>query len=388
MAIRGPGEAPVSTPATPDSPRSARPFKELVARPVTWLWPGRLPLGKLSLLMGDPQLGKSLLTLDLCARLSTGRPWPDDTPSPGPAAALVVNAEDGDEDTALPRLQAAGADLGRCFVLERKAAEPALPLSLPGQTQVLEGALKETSARLVVIDPLLAFLAPGIVLASDQSVRRALSPLARLATAYDCAVLLVVHLNKRGVGRALYRALGSIGLVAACRSAWLVAADPDARGRAVLAQVKNNPAPPGPSLAYEIQGSGDAGPTVAWRGSAERTADDLLAAARGPGRPPSAQASACQFLADALRDGPRTVRELWNQARKLGFSERTMRPARRALDIEVLRRCEDKRTVTYWALPGQELPRTASPDDDQSHFDRWLKQQLELYPPPTPLDEP
>jgi hypothetical protein len=336
--------------------------------------------------MGDPQLGKSLLTLDLCARLSTGRPWPDDTPGPGPSAALLLNAEDGTEDTVVPRLQAAGADLGRCFALECPGAERGAPLSLPSATALLDAALTQSQARLVVIDPLLAFLPPGVVLASDQSVRRALSPLSTLAKAHGCAVLLVVHLNKRGVGRALYRALGSIGLVAACRSAWLVAAHPEGKGRAVLAQVKNNLAPPGPSLAYEVQSAAGAGPTVTWLGPAEQTADDLLAAARGRGKPPLALASACQFLAEALRDGPRTSRELWEQAKKLGFSDRTMQRAGQVMEIVKLRRSENKRTISYWALKGQELPGTG-PNGELTHFERWLNEQAELYPPPTPLDD-
>src|SRR4030088_854814 len=92
---------------------------ELTPEAYAWLWPGRLPLGKLAILDGDPGLGKSLLALDLCARLSTGRPFPDGSPSPGPANALVLNGEDGAEDTIRPRLQTLGADLDRVFVLDR-----------------------------------------------------------------------------------------------------------------------------------------------------------------------------------------------------------------------------------------------------------------------------
>ena len=89
----------------------ARPASEVTAQPVAWLWPGRLALGKLALLDGDPQIGKSLVTLDLCARLSSGRPWPDGTAPPGPQSA-IINAEDREDDTICPRLWALGADLG------------------------------------------------------------------------------------------------------------------------------------------------------------------------------------------------------------------------------------------------------------------------------------
>src|SRR5438309_6756561 len=93
-----------------------QPVSQLEARTIAWLWPGRLALGKLAILDGDPGLGKSLLTLDLCARLSTGQPFADASPSPGPGSALVLNGEDSAEDTIRPRLRALGADNDRVFV--------------------------------------------------------------------------------------------------------------------------------------------------------------------------------------------------------------------------------------------------------------------------------
>src|SRR6185437_677137 len=126
---------------------------DLVSRPVSWLWPGRLALGKLAILDGDPGLGKSLVTLDLCARLSTGRPFPDDSAGPGPAAALILNGEDSAHDTVRPRLEALGADLQRVFVLHQDDDPDAQLLRLPTHTAVLDDALARTRARLLVIDP-------------------------------------------------------------------------------------------------------------------------------------------------------------------------------------------------------------------------------------------
>src|SRR5207249_502452 len=183
-------------------------------------------LGKLAMLDGDPGLGKSLVALDLCARLSTGRPLPDGTPSPGPANAIILNGEDSAADTIVPRLQALGADLGRVFVLEPEDDDPHELLRLPSGTGQLERALGETDARLVVIDPVMAFLDPSVLIASDQSVRRALLPLTRLAGRHDCAVKMVRHLNKRGTRQSLYRGGGSIGFLGACRSGWLIARHP------------------------------------------------------------------------------------------------------------------------------------------------------------------
>src|SRR5438477_12129013 len=116
---------------TSDESIGLRPASEIVARPVAWLWPGRLALGKLAMLDGDPGVGKSLVTLDLCARLSTGQPFPDGSSGPGPCNSLVLDAEDDGEDTVRPRLQALGADLDRVFVLDRATLD-GRPRYFPG----------------------------------------------------------------------------------------------------------------------------------------------------------------------------------------------------------------------------------------------------------------
>jgi hypothetical protein len=112
---------------------------ELDPRPVEWLWPGRLALGRLALLEGDPGLGKSFIALDLAARLSAGRPWPDGTPGPGPLPALVIAAEDNSRDTLRPRLQTLGADLSRVFYSAGDDPLAGPPLRLPRQAKALDG---------------------------------------------------------------------------------------------------------------------------------------------------------------------------------------------------------------------------------------------------------
>src|SRR5262249_3412575 len=156
----------------------------------------RLPLGHLALLDGDPGLGKSLLALDLCARLSTGRPFPDGSPGPGPAPSLVLNGEDAAGSTILPRLRAAGADLDLVPVLDVTADRSLRPPRFPGDAGPLAQALARTGARLVVLDPVTAFLDREVVVSSDRSVRRALAPLQALADEHRCCVLMHRHLNK------------------------------------------------------------------------------------------------------------------------------------------------------------------------------------------------
>jgi hypothetical protein len=140
------------------------PASDVAADPIRWLWPGRLALGKLAVIEGDPGLGKSLVTLDLCARLSRGLPLPDRAVVPEACSSLVLNAEDGC-DTVRSRLVGLRADLGRVYLMEGEAPR------LPSQMEVLEAALDRVGARLLVLDPLLAFLDARVSSGIDQGPR-------------------------------------------------------------------------------------------------------------------------------------------------------------------------------------------------------------------------
>jgi hypothetical protein len=355
---------------------------ELTPRPCSWLWPGRLALGKLAILDGDPGLGKSLLALDLCARLSTGRPMPDGSAGPGVCNSLVLNAEDGAADTIRPRLQALGADLERVFVLDAASALHDL-LRLPSQTAQLDEALAQSNARFLVVDPIMAFLDAAVATNSDQSVRRALSPLACLVDRCDCAALLLRHLNKKGGGQALYRGGGSIGLLAACRSGWLLAADPQEPQRRVLAQIKNNLAPLQSSLAFAVQPHPDGPPGLCWLGETAMQANELLGGALPAAETECERAQA--FLEEFLRSGPRTARAVWEAAVKEGLSKRTLQRGREKLEIRFQWVSVDGLPRTYWLLPGQEVAQV-EPQAPPS-LEPWLKPLREKYPPRTPLEE-
>ena len=359
---------------------------DLESRPVSWLWPGRLALGKLAMLDGDPGLGKSLVTLDLCARLSKGRPFPDGATGPGRAAALVLNGEDSAEDTIRPRLQALDADLKYVFVLRMEDAAGGEPLRLPDHTAVLDDALNQTSARLLVIDPIVAFLNPRIQSGNDASVRRALAPLAHLAERHGAAVLLVRHLNKSPGRSPIYRGGGSIGFLAACRSGWLIARDPEQSAHCVLTQVKNNLAPPQPSLAYQVESGESEALSLSWLGPTDWTAAQLLAGTpRNPPQHLSPRECAREFLEGFLRDGPRTSRDIWNAALPLGLTERTLERVKQELAIRSVRVCPPGQRLSYWLLPGQELPKTVK--GFQFDLNNWLVDLNEKFPSPTPLDE-
>jgi RecA-family ATPase len=335
---------------------SFRRFDEIDNRGVEWLWPGRLALGKLSLLEGDPGLGKSFLALDLCARLSSGRPWPDGSASLGPAAAVYLNAEDGAEDTLGPRLCALGADPARVYLLDRSTDDVSEMLTLSAQRGVLDELMTRIRPRLLVIDPITPFLGSDINMGSDASVRRGLAPPAELARRHGCAVLLVRHLNKLGHGPALYRGLGSIALVGVCRSAWLVAERHEQPGQRVLAQVKNNLVAPQPALAFEFVEAEAGAPTLRWLGPVADHADDLLASKKRRGQKPEKRNSAQSFLRELLADGPMTSRAIWERVKVEGFSVRTMQRAKRELSIETSWVMENGVMLSYWLLPKQNLP--------------------------------
>jgi hypothetical protein len=194
---------------------------------VEWLWKGRIPLGKLTVIDGDPGTGKSAMVNDIVARISAGRAMPDNSPAEV-GGAVLLNAEDGLSDTVRPRLEAAGADLQRVLALATTPDKDGIErlLSLPEDIPVLRRGVEQVGARLVVVDPLMAFLSGSVDSHRDQDVRRALAPLARLAEETGAAVVAVRHLTKTEGSNPLYRGGGSIGIVGAARSALLVAKAP------------------------------------------------------------------------------------------------------------------------------------------------------------------
>lgn len=217
-----------------------------------WLWPGRVPFGKVTVLDGDPGLGKSLLSLDLAARTSTARPMPDGAFSDlsDPAGVVILSAEDDLSDTIRPRLEAAGADLSRIVALTAAHDTADTRLPMLSDLDAIRQAIVQVSAKLLIVDPLMAYLPGKVDSHRDQDIRRSLAPLASLAAETGVAVLVIRHLNKTEGKNALYRGGGSIGIIGAARSGLLVAKDPDDPDgeRRILVPTKSNLAklPPGP----------------------------------------------------------------------------------------------------------------------------------------------
>ena len=293
-------------------------LSQVRTRPIDWLWRGYIPLRKLTILDGDPGLGKSTILLDLASRGSIGGVAPTGEPLGDAFTTIYITVEDDAEDTILPRILKAGGDPSRFHVVRK--------LVLPAEIDRLEETATRLKARLIVIDPLMAYLGDGVKTNDDHLVRRALEPLAEMAARLDAAVVLVRHLNKRAGDDAIYRGGGSIGFTGLARSVLAVGRDPDDPDRMILAPIKLNVARRPPSLAYRIVADGDYEPAhIAWEGTSERTAEDLI----GRTRDDMTGLSKTAELASAMRKllgshgGLMTAAQAYRALEKLGFDTRS-----------------------------------------------------------------
>jgi hypothetical protein len=322
-------------------------------QPVEWLWPGKIPIGKVTLLVGDPGLGKSLVALDVAARVSSGSAWPDSSPGGTPGASgdgrgvcaanapdpatpftplrdvppkigsvILLTTDDDVGDTIRPRLEAHGANVDRVFFLPAVA-------DLRHDFGQLEAALNRLpDCRLIVVDPVNAYVGP-----SDSHfhtiVRKVLAPLAELAAKKRVAILAVTHLRKRD-GTAIQGATGSMGFVAAARSVWTICRDQNDSRRTLFLPVKNNLGPLGSGLAYTIESHDtlDA-PVLRWEADPVTTTVEEAfkppAKTRGPD--PEDRRLAGEWLKLALADGPQASWLVVRQGKQHGFHARTLQRA-------------------------------------------------------------
>lgn len=326
------GEPPVDElpQATPRMAPVMRCFADVEAEPVRWLWPGRIAIGKLTLVSGDPGLGKSFLTVDLAARVSMGTNWPDGTPAPR-GSVIFLNAEDDAADTIRPRLDAAGADVAKVWTLDATArrdeeGEYERGVDLAADLDVLEAAfLRAPDCRLLIVDPISAYCGRTDS-HKNAEVRSLLRPLGDLAAKHNVAIVAISHLRK-GDGAAIYRSMGSMAFTAAARAAFAVCRDPDDDGRRLFLPVKNNLGDDSGGLGYRLIGEGTT-PAVVWDAEPEtRTADDIMTEASARRSAGNQGAEADALLQELLADGGKPSREILEAAREHGISEKGMRKA-------------------------------------------------------------
>lgn len=329
---------------------------DVAPRDVDWLWPGRIAIGKITLLFGNPGLGKSFVTVDMAARVSTGAQWPDGQECPM-GDVILMNAEDDAADTIRPRLDAAGADVNLVHTIEgvRCAAgggkTKTLSLSLADIPTFEEALKRNPDTKLVVIDPVSAFLEDADS-HKNAEIRALLAPLSKLASKHRVAIVLVTHMNKTTGGRALNRAMGSMAFAAAARAAWLIVEDGTNPRRRLFLPTKNNLALDTDGLAYCIEGEGKTA-HVQWEsGPVATRADEALAAMEpDPKTSPKKKEAAEEWLKQALENGPVPKTEIERQAKDAGMAWGTVRRAQGELGIVPQKSTETFNGPWMWALP-------------------------------------
>jgi len=365
---------------------------DVAPQAVQWLWRGRVPLGKVTVLDGDPGLGKSLITLDVAARVTTGRLMPDGTrgDTPAPAGVVLLSAEDDLADTIRPRVDGAGGDAARVLALPTIRRDGVEAIPSVEDVDALRAAVRRIGARLVVVDPLMAYLPERRDSHRDQDVRRALAPLARFAAEEGVAIFVVRHLKKGEGGNPLHRGGGSIGIIGAARAGLLVAPDPDdAEGsRRVLVPTKMNLSAPAPALAYRVIAP-EGVAIVEWLGTSAHTAEALLAA-RLPQEEQTELDEAAGFVRNILLDGPKPAGEVKAAAHQAGIAERTLARARARIRATTERVGFGPGAVYFWVLPPCSPPPCVPnpiPVQDGTHGEDGTHGVLTGFqPPPAPSD--
>lgn len=315
---------------------------------IEWLWQGWIPYRAISILDGDPSLGKSQIECDLAARVSRGwLPPPRGGPGNEPGGVLILNAEDDIERTIVPRLIEAGADLSKVAIWNEERG-----IKFPQGLGLLDQLARKANARLIIIDPIAAYLDCKTDMHRDQDVRSVLRQLKAVAESTGAAILLIRHLNKQDGGPALYRGTGSIGLVGAARSAMIVGKHPSDDFVRVLGLTKCNLAEKSKPLSYRIISSGTVS-RIEWIGEADVDVQDIVVFRRRT----EARKDAKAFLKQVLRNGPVMQEIIEQRASQEGISLPTLRRAKQDLGVFSLRD-HANRGKWYWRLPPDDANET------------------------------
>lgn len=298
-------------------------MSDIQSQEIEWLWYPFIPYGKLTIVQGDPGDGKTTLVLNIAAKLSKGEGL-EEMKAPEPMNIIYQTAEDGLADTVKPRLETAGADCERIQVIDE--SDKSLSMS-DGR---LEDALKQTGARLLILDPIQAYLGGGMDMNRANEARDMTKKLGALAEKYKCAIVLIGHMNKAAGNKAAYRGMGSIDFFAVARSVLLVGrveGQPDIRA---VVQIKNNLAAFGHPKAFRLSEKG-----FDWQGDYEITADEVLGGI-------VTKANKFEQAKRLLRELAETSSmisstEVLELAKEQGISKRTMESAKQNLQIAAKR---------------------------------------------------
>jgi predicted ATP-dependent serine protease len=308
-------------------------MSEIQSQEIAWLWYPFIPYGKLTIIQGDPGDGKTTLVLNIAAKLSKGSGLDREMKTMESINVIYQSAEDGLSDTIKPRLEQAGADCENIIVIDESMK------SLSMIDERLEEAVIRTKAKLLILDPIQAYLGGGMDMNRANEARDMTKKLAALAEKYQCAIVLVGHMNKAAGNKAAYRGMGSIDFFAVARSVLLVGrVEGDPSIRAVV-QIKNNLAAFGHPKAFALSEEG-----FRWLGDYEITADEVL----GGIAPKVNKMEQAKILLRELAKTNNAMRsnEIFNLADEEGISKRTLENAKKELGI----RAKRINNIWYWEL--------------------------------------
>ncbi len=295
-------------------------MSDVTATEVSWLWYPYIPFGKITIMQGDPGEGKTHLILAIASMLTKGENLPNSSEYP-PMSVIYQTAEDGLADTIKPRLEMIGADCSKVLVID----ETNDVLSLGDER--IHQAIIETNAKLLILDPLQAYLGANVDMHRANEIRPVFQKLAMVAEETGCAVVIIGHMNKGG-SKSSYRGLGSIDITAAARSVLVVGKSPQDPNIRVMAHSKSNLAPSGKSITFEL-GNG-----FSFLGTTDMTVDQLL----GFGDVKrDVLEEAKQLLKDNLAHGKVESVILFELAKEKRISERTLKTAKKQLEIKSIK---------------------------------------------------
>ena len=333
--------------------KERRPLKiicmtDVEAKRTRWLWYPYIPLGKITLMQGDPGGSKTTLSLAIASIISKGGRFINDEEltARAPAKVIYQTAEDGVDDTIKPRLLKMAPTFENIFLIDER--DQGLTLT---DTRI-EDALKKLRPSLMIIDPLQAYLGADVDMHRANEVRPVMAQIGRLAEEYGCAILFIMHMSKMSGQKALYRGLGSIDFAAVARSVLVVGRNPQNDAEIIMAHEKSSLAKNGQSLVYHI----DQETGIVFDGYSELTADDILGPKQTPrGRPGDSLEEAKNLLYEMLgKEGYARRDDIMTAAALQSIGERTVQRAKKELGVWHLVLGRASSRDTWWLMPGVE----------------------------------
>lgn len=321
-------------------------MEDVVSKEVEWLWYPYIPYGKITIIEGDPGEGKTTLVLMLAAALSRGLPLPcDDDKAYEPIHIIYQTAEDGIDDTVKPRLEKAGADCSMIRVIDETEKELCMT------DDRLEKAIVETGARLIILDPIQAYIGAKVDMHRANEIRPVLKHLGMIAEKYNCAVILIGHMNKAAGSKSTYRGLGSIDIQATARSVLLVARLRDKPNIRIMAHDKSSLAPTGDAIGFEM--TEDRGMTCI--GPYDITIDELLMGNEGRGKKKLDIAE--NFIKEFFGLSKEIAsNDILQEAAKRGIKRNTILSAKKKLGITSGKsKLDDGTSFWTWIMPDERV---------------------------------